>query len=179
MSDPCTASKALSPPPSALEQKTLQHVSYFPLLGSSQAVPSAWALPPPLAVSLERHCLEVGPPPPSCPALSSYLFFSFLKKVFVLFLAVPGLCYCVWAFSDCSSPGGLLSRYGVRASHCGGFSCCRARALGASVVAEHGLNCLEACGIFLDQGLNACPHALAVRFLTTGPSGKSPFTFAL
>ena len=49
-------------------------------------------------------------------------------------------------------------------SHCGGFSCCRARALGtqASVVVVHRLSCSVACGIFPDQGLNLCPlHWLA------------------
>ena len=43
-----------------------------------------------------------------------------------------------------SSPGATL-RCGAPASHCGGFSCCRARALGtwASVVVAHGLS---SCG---------------------------------
>ena len=48
----------------------------------------------------------------------------FLKKLFIyLFLAALDLC-C-----------------GVQASHCGGSSCCRARAIGtrASVVVAHGL----------------------------------------
>ena len=37
---------------------------------------------------------------------------------------------------------GATLRSGVRASHCGGFTCCGARALGAwaSVVAAHGLS---------------------------------------
>ena len=72
---------------------------------------------------------------------------------------------------------GLLPSCGVRASHCGGFSCCRAQALGctASVVAAHGLSncdsqslehrlnsvahrfsCSKACGIFLYQVSNLC-----------------------
>ena len=39
-------------------------------------------------------------------------------------------------------------RYGARASHCSGFSCCGARALGAqaSVVVARGLSCSVACG---------------------------------
>ena len=59
----------------------------------------------------------------------------------------------------------------VRASHCSGFSCCGAWALGAwaSVVVAHGLqsagsvvvapghSCSVACGIFLEQGSNPCP----------------------
>ena len=50
------------------------------------------------------------------------------------------------------------------ASHCEGFSCCGAWALGTgvSVVAvgglsmDHGLSCSAVCGIFLDRGLNWC-----------------------
>ena len=47
----------------------------------------------------------------------------------------------------------------VQASHCGGFSCCGAWALGAwaSVVVVHGLSCSTAWGIFPDQGSNPCP----------------------
>ena len=50
-------------------------------------------------------------------------------------------------------------RRGAWASHCGGFPCCGARALGAraSVVVAHGLSCSTACGIFPDQGLNPGP----------------------
>ena len=53
------------------------------------------------------------------------------KILFYLFLAALGLCCCAWAFSSC----------GVRASHCSGFSCCGAQALGvrASVVVARGL----------------------------------------
>ena len=44
------------------------------------------------------------------------------------------------------------------ASHCSGFSCCRAQALGtrASVVAAHRLSYSVACGIFLGQRSNLC-----------------------
>ena len=66
---------------------------------------------------------------------------------------------------------GATLRCGARASHCGGFSCCRARALGTwasvvvahglqsagSVVVVHGLSCSTTCGIFPDQGSNPCP----------------------
>ena len=60
---------------------------------------------------------------------------------------------------DCAGPlllCGLLSSYSVRASHCSGFSCCGAQALGpvGSVVVAHGLSCSLTSGIFLDQGLN-------------------------
>ena len=43
-----------------------------------------------------------------------------------------------------------------------------------SVVVAQGLNCSEVCGIFPHQGLNQCPLRWQARFLTTGPSGKSP-----
>ena len=45
---------------------------------------------------------------------------------------------------------------GGRASHCGGFSCCRARALGvrASVVVARGLSCRGSQA--LERRLNSC-----------------------
>ena len=57
-----------------------------------------------------------------------------------------------------AAASGATLRCGARASHCSGFSCCGARALGAQalVVVVHGLNCCTACGIFLDQGSNPC-----------------------
>ena len=65
----------------------------------------------------------------------------------------------------------LCFRCCALASHCSGFSCCGAQALGAwasvvvarglysagSVVVAHGLSCSTACGIFPDQGSNPCP----------------------
>ena len=41
-----------------------------------------------------------------------------------------------------------------------------------SVVVAHRFRCPEACGIFLVQGLNLRPPALAGGFLTVGPLGK-------
>ena len=66
-----------------------------------------------------------------------------------LFLAALGLHCCAWAFSSC----------GKWASHCGGFSCCRAWTPGAlaSAAVAHRLSCPVACGIFPDQGSNPCP----------------------
>ena len=79
-----------------------------------------------------------------------------------------------WALPSCSK-WGLLPSYSARASHCGGFSGCRAQALGAgasvvavcgsvvaaprlsstsSAVVAQGLSCYAACGIFWDQGSN-------------------------
>ena len=87
--------------------------------------------------------------------ISGPVFFFFFK---CLFLAVLSLCCCAQAFSGCSE-WGLLFSCGVQASHCGGFSCCRAHALDtwASVVVAQALSCSSACGIFPDQGSNPCP----------------------
>ena len=92
-------------------------------------------------------------------------FFHLFKKnlfIFVyLFLAALGLC-C-----------------GARASHCGGFSCCGARALGAwasvvvarrlqsagSVVEAHRLSCSEACGIIYYEQKRATTQTSLDRFL--------------
>lgn len=54
-------------------------------------------------------------------------------KSFIYFLARQGLCCCMVAFSSCS----------VQASHCGGFSCFRAQAVGptGSVVVVRRLSC--------------------------------------
>ena len=59
------------------------------------------------------------------------LFFFLNKFIYFiyLFLAALGLGCCVQAFSGCGERGATL-RCGVQASHCGGFSCCRAWALG-------------------------------------------------
>ena len=80
------------------------------------------------------------------------LDFFFNSWLYWAFLAAQGL------FSSCSDRG-LLSGCSGRASHCGGFSCCGAGALGAtaSVVVVFGFSCPTACGIFLDQGSNPWP----------------------
>ena len=69
-----------------------------------------------------------------------YLFiFKFIIYLFIyLFMAVLGLRCYAWA------------------SHCGGFSCCGAQALGAwaSVVVAHGLSI---CGLWaLERRLSSC-----------------------
>jgi len=106
---------------------------------------------------------------------SPLMIFSPLNVLFIYFLAILHLHCCVWAFSSCLEQR-LLSSCGAQASHGGGFSCCRAQALGCgplvvaahglestgSVVLVQGLSCSTASGIFLDQGLNPClPHQQA------------------
>ena len=92
------------------------------------------------------------------------LFIYFFVFVFYLFLAVLGLRCSAWA------------------SHCGGFSCCGSRALGAwaSVVVAHRLSSCGARAYLLHSmwylpgpGIEPVPPALAGRFLTTVPPGKS------
>ena len=94
------------------------------------------------------------------------LIFKFLKILFTYGCA--GLPCCM-GFSLVSASGGLC-RYSVWTSRWGGFSCCRAQALGhmgpvlaaprlqstGLVVVPQGLSCPEAWGIFLAQGLNLC-----------------------
>ena len=57
------------------------------------------------------------------------------------FLAVLSLCCCPRDFSSCGEQE-LFSSCNVWASNCGGFSCCRAQALGtwALVVVARGLS---------------------------------------
>ena len=50
------------------------------------------------------------------------------KIVIYEFLAVLGPCCCAWAFSSCGERR-LLSSCRELVSYCGGFSCCKARAL--------------------------------------------------
>ena len=56
-----------------------------------------------------------------------YLFIYY--KFIYLFLAALGFRCCTRAFSSCCERGATL-RCGARTAHCGGFSCCGARALG-------------------------------------------------
>ena len=88
-------------------------------------------------------------------------------------MAALSLCCCAQAFSICGEQGLLF--IAVRRSHRGGLSCCGAWALGtqASAVVAHRLSCSAACGIFPRPGIEHVFPALAGRFLTTGPLGKS------
>ena len=121
----------------------------------------------------------------------SYIYFLNL----FLFLAVLGLRCCVWAFLQLQRAGATL-RCSARASHCGGFTCCGARALGAqaSVAVARGISscgswALECrlsscdaraqllCGMWdlPGPGLEPVSPASAGRFLTTVPPEKSLF----
>ena len=101
------------------------------------------------------HYMALGGPFPLEPG---FLFF-FHK--FILFIFI---CGCVVSSLLCAGflqlwRVGATLRCSAWASHCSGFSCCGAWALGAraSVVVAHGLSCSVACGILPDQGSNLCP----------------------
>ena len=108
-----------------------------------------------------------------------------------IFGCVGSLLLCA-GFVQLQRAGATL-RCGAWASHCSGFSCCGARALGvrASVVVACGLNScgsrvlerrLSSCGARAQllrgmwdppgPGLEPVSPALAGRFLTTAPPGK-------
>ena len=83
---------------------------------------------------------------------------------------------------------GASLHWGVRASHCGGFSCCGARALGAraSVVVARGLSSCGSRAYFLrgmwdlpGPGLEPVSPALSCGFLTTEPRGKPEISLIL
>ena len=112
---------------------------------------------------LELPSVPLGFMTDSLAALSigSCLLVTFtLFKDTYLFLVALCPCGAHQLFSSCSP----------QASHCSGFSCCRAQALGAwasvavapgfsstgSVVVVCGLSHPAARGIFPDQGLNSC-----------------------
>ena len=93
---------------------------------------------------------------------------------------------CMRTLSSCGERG-WLSSCGVQASHRGGFSCCSSWALGpvGSVIAARGL---KSTGSVVGRhdlwglprpGVKRVSPALAGRFLTIGPSGKSHWCLLL
>ena len=106
--------------------------------------------------------------------------FLYVFKLFVVVVAL-GLPCCTRE---------LLCSCDAQAPHCGGFSWWGARALGhtsfsscssqaalelSSVVVVYRLSCPLACGILVPwPGIEPVSPAMAGRFLSTGPPGKSP-----
>ena len=107
---------------------------------------------------------------------------------FYLFLTVLGIRCCVQVFSCCGDQG-LLSSWTVWASHCNGFYCGGAQALGHRA---HGLSgcgpralerSLSSCGAWGLVALRhvgspqirawTCISCLAGRFFTAEPPGRS------
>ena len=154
----------------------------------------------PCVACLPIHNLQ--PASNHSPLFQLFLLFSSIFLSFSFFLSfLPSflLSCCVGSlllhtgFLQLRRAGATL-RYGARASPCGGFSCCGARALGAwaSVVAARGLSScdswalerrLSSCGARAQllcgmwdlpgPGLEPMSPALAVRFLTAAPPRKS------
>ena len=81
------------------------------------------------------------------------LFFFINLFLFLFIFGCTGSCCCARALSSCGEQG-LLSSCGA------------------------GLSCSAACGIF-PAGLEPVSPALAGRFLTTAPPGKSPVCYSL
>ena len=128
---------------------------------------------------------------------SFYLFiFKIIFGIYLFIFGCVGSSLLRTGFLQLRRAGATL-RCGARASHCGGFSCCGARALGAwaSVVVAQGLSscgsrALErkpsSCGARASllcgmwdlprPGLEPVSPALAGGFLTTAPPGKSLFS---
>ena len=121
-----------------------------------------------------------------------FFFKKYLFILFILFLGALGLHCCMRAFLQLRRVGATLP-CGARASHCSGFSCCGARALGAQaavvaarVLGSCGSRALErrhsSCGARAQllhglwdlpgPGLKPVSPALAGGFLTTAPPGK-------
>ena len=65
-----------------------------------------------------------------------FLIIIYLIYLLFLLLAVLGLCCCARVFSSFGEQG-LLSRCSTPASHCSGFSCCRAQAPACTGFSSH------------------------------------------
>ena len=97
-----------------------------------------------------------------------FFFFFYLFYLFI-FGCVGSLLLCT-GFLQLQRAGATTLRWGARASHCGGFSCCRARALecrlsscGTRAQLLHGMQDLPG------PGLEPVSPALAGGFITTAP----------
>ena len=120
-----------------------------------------------------------------------FLIYLFCFYLFIIFGCVGSSLLCA-VFLQLRRAGTTL-HCGVRASHCGGFPCCGARALDARasvvvacVLSSCGSQTLErrlsSCGTWAQllcgmwdlpgPGLEPMSPALAGGFLTTAPSGK-------
>ena len=120
----------------------LSFLCYASLLGGASVSPSVNAG--------AEHVLRN----PLVRMMTFFFFLIYLLYLFFKFLAVLGLRCCAQAFCSCDERGLLCCS--ERASHCGGFSCCGAPALGprASVVVACGLS---SCGLrTLERRLSSC-----------------------
>ena len=110
----------------------------------------------------------------------------FLKQFRKFILAVLGLHCCSGLF-----PPLYLQQVGASCrawvSHCRGFSCCRAWALGQMAFSHYSFQalqhrlcgCCKACGIFPDQGSNPCPRYWKEHSLPLSHQGNPNILFLL
>ena len=115
-------------------------------------------------------CASSPSPFPAPLSNANYLiFFCFLNSLITIILFIY-----LGAFSSYGKRG-LLSSCGTRTSHFGGFSGCRAQALGHTGFSSCGSWSLIARGMWNlpRPGIKPVSPALAGRFLITGPPGKS------
>ena len=134
---------------------------------SSPFRPQTFLLPP-------RNAL--CEPGPGTASLGVNFFFKIFYLLFIYGHAGSLLLHTGFLYLQRWSEQGQLAGCGAWASHCGGFSCCGARALElvGSVVVAHGLSRPETCEIFIPRpGIKSVAPSLAGRFLTTGPPGES------
>ena len=91
-----------------------------------------------------------------------YLFFFLQHWAFLAFLCRLSPVAASEGYSSC----------GARASHCGGFSCCRAQALGAWASAVAALK-LRSCGVWVlgRSGFNSC-GIQAEKLWLVGPRAR-------
>ena len=130
---------------------------------------------------------------PSKTSHHSFFFFKINLFIYLFIVGCVGSSLLRADFLQLRQVGATL-RCSAWASHCSGFSCCGAQALGArtSVVVARGLSScgswalehrLSSCGARAQllrgmwdlpgPGLEPMSPALAGRFLTTAPPGKS------
>ena len=118
-----------------------------------------------------QQCVCINPsfpmyPSPPYPLVAIRLFSTSMTRLLFnfkiyLFMAALGVCCCTWAFSSCSvlliAVASLIAEHRLQ-----GFSSCD-----AWVQLPHGMWNLPG------PGIKPMSHALAGRFLTSGPPGKS------
>ena len=94
------------------------------------------------------------------------------KKIYFIFGCTRSLLLHV-GFPWLQRAGASL-HCGIQASHCGGFSCCGAQALGtrASVVVAHRFSCSGACGVFPWPEIKPMSPVRAGGSLSTVPSDQ-------
>ena len=128
---------------------------------------------------LRRNTLQLGPqsgdkdltpsPAPSLPTC--------LEQLRLVGIFKNYLCTIVWlcqVFTAVCWLSLFVASGGCSPSHGSSSPCCGSWALEHRLGScGHGLSCPVACGVFLDQGSNPHPPALAGRFLTPGPPRKS------